>query len=114
MIPIVPTNTSPAKAYGDTTNSNLIGGGNNSNLTNILSDFEIAITETNQYRPIIEYNPGAEYRLINMNSSMNLNKLDISVFWKTHYGEFVPFKLQPRCAARVKIMFRHKAFNMTS
>ena len=110
MLPVVSTNIGPPLVYDDTSNSNLTSSGNNSNLTNIISDFEIPVSETNQYRPIIVYNPSAEYRLIDMNSSLNLNKIDISVFWKTHYGDFIPLRLQPGCAAHIKLLFRHKTF----
>ena len=92
MIPVVPTNTSPAKTYSDVWSTNLISTGNNSNLTNIITDFEIPISETNQYRPVIFYNPTAEYRLVDMHSTLNLNRVDITVFWKTHFGEFIPLR----------------------
>ena len=110
MLPIFPTNTSLPLTYRDTTNENLSSNGNNSNLTNIVSDFEIPVSETNQYRPVIVYNPSAEYRLMDMNASLNLNKIDISVFWKTQYGEYIPLRLQPGCAAHIKIRFRHTTF----
>ena len=110
MLPIISTNTSVPITYGETSSNNLASNGNNSNLTNIVSDFEIAVSDTNQYRPVIVYNPSAEYRLMDMNSSMNLNKIDISVFWKTQYGDYIPLRLQPGCAAHIKIMFRHKTF----
>ena len=113
MLPVLPTQTSPPKNLG--TNSNfLTGGGNNSNLTNILSDFSIAIDTNNQYRPAVEYNPGAEYRLLDMNSGMNLNRVDIVVYWKDHFGNLHPFQLQPGCSAHVKILFRRKDFNITN
>ena len=110
VLPIVSTNTSPPLTYEDTSNNNLSSTGNNSNLTNIISDFEIPVSDTNQYRPIIVYNPSAEYRLIDMHTSMNLNRVDISVFWKTHFGEYIPLRLQPGCAAHIKLLFRHKTF----
>ena len=87
-----------------------MSSGNNSNLTNILTDFEISVTETNQYRPFISYTPQREYRLIDMNSITNLNKIDLLAFWKTHYGELIPLKLPPGCAAHMKILFRHRRF----
>ena len=43
MLPVVSTNTSPPLTYDDTTNNNLTSSGNNSNLSNIISDFEIPI-----------------------------------------------------------------------
>ena len=110
MLPIVSTNTSLPITYGGLSNDNLASNGNNSNLTNIISDFEIAVTETNQYRPIIIYNPSSEYRLLDMHSSLNLNRIDISVFWKTQFGDLVPLRLQPGCAAHIKLMFRHRTF----
>ena len=91
--------------------SNFTSSGNNSNLTNIDTDFEIPMLETNQYRLVIYYNPTSEYRLVDMRSIINVNVLDITAFWKTHYGEYIPLKLQPRCAAHIKLLFRHRKFN---
>jgi hypothetical protein len=113
LLPIVPTQTSAPKDIGNQSN-NLISGGNNSNLLPILSDFSIAVDSNNQYRPMVEYNPGAEYRLIDMNSTTNLNRLDIIVYWKDRSGGLHPFQLQPGCAASVKIMFRRKDFSVVS
>ena len=110
MLPIISTNTSIPITYGETQVDSLASNGNNSNLTNIVSDFEIPVSETNQYRPVIVYNPSAEYRLMDMNASINLNKIDISVFWKTQYGEYIPLRLQQGCATHIKIRFRHKTF----
>ena len=111
MLPIIPTQTSAPKNIG-LQSTNLISGGNNSNLLPVLSDFAIAVDATNQYRPMVEYNPGAEYRLIDMNSTTNLNRLDIIVYWKDRWGGVYPFQLQPGCAASVKIMFRRKDFSV--
>lgn len=111
LLPIVPTQTSAPKDIGNK-NSSLVSGGNNSNLLPVLSDFSIAVDGSNQYRPMVEYNPGAEYRLIDMNSTANLNRIDIIVYWKDRSGGLHPFQLQPGCAASVKIMFRRKDFNV--
>ena len=85
MLPIIPTQTSVPKNLGSQS-ANLVSGGNNSNLLPILSDFAIAVDATNQYRPMVEYNPSAEYRLIGMNSTTNLNRIDIIVYWKDRWG----------------------------
>jgi hypothetical protein len=111
LLPIVPTQTSAPKDIGSKSYS-LVSGGNNSNLLPVLSDFSIAVDGSNQYRPMVEYNPGAEYRLIDMNSTTNLNRIDIIVYWKDRSGGLHPFQLQPGCAASVKIMFRRKDFNV--
>jgi hypothetical protein len=113
LLPIIPTQTSAPKDIGSQSN-NLTSGGNNSNLLPILSDFSIAVDGNNQYRPMVEYNPGAEYRLIDMNSTTNLNRLDIIVYWKDRFGGLHPFQLQPGCAASVKLMFRRKDFSVVS
>jgi hypothetical protein len=109
LLPIVPTQTSAPKDLGG---NNLVSGGNNSNLLPTLSDFSIAVDANNQYRPMVEYNPGAEYRLIDMNSTMNMNRIDIIVYWKGRDGVLHPFQLQPGCSASVKLMFRRKDFNV--
>ena len=111
LLPIFATNTSPATSFSINSQNNFTSGGNNSNLTNIITDFEIPMSETNQYRPVIYYNPSSVYRLVDMRSIINMNKLDIAVFWKTQYGEYIPLKLQPGCAAHIKLMFRHRKFN---
>ena len=109
LIPIVSTNTSPPMLY-DSKSTNLTSSGANNKLTNILTDFEVPITETNQYRPAINFTPPGEFRLVDTHAVHNLNKLDIIVFWKSHYGNLIPLRLQPGCAAHIKIMFRHKKF----
>ena len=63
---------------------------------------------------MVVYNPSAEYRLIDMNSCMNLNRVDIIVYWKDNSGNLHPFELNPGNAASAKIMFRRKDFNTTA
>ena len=110
-LPVLPTQTSAPKDIGTTSNY-LTGGGNNSNLTNILSDFSIPVTPTNQYRPVIDYSPSSEYRLLDMNSCMNLSRVDVLVYWKDHFGVLHPMRLRPGCSAHVKLLFRRKDFDV--
>jgi hypothetical protein len=49
-----------------------------------------------------------------MNSSMNLNRVYIIVYWKDKFGNIHPFELNPGKAASVNIMFRRKDFNTTT
>jgi hypothetical protein len=109
MLPICPSQTSTPTIVSNQSD-NLSSTGDNANLTSILSDFEIAISAENQYRPYILYAPTSEYRLVDMFSGTNLNRINISVFWKTHFGDLVPFKIPPGCAAHIKLMFRRKDF----
>ncbi len=46
-----------------------------------------------------------------MRSSMNLNRIDLIVYWKDTFGNIHPFELRPGCSANVKILFRRKDFN---
>jgi hypothetical protein len=111
LLPVVPTQTAKPNVISNQTN-NFSSGGDNSNLTNILSDFEIAVDASNQYRPFILYAPGAEYRLIDLFSGNDLNRLNIQVFWKDHFGNLNPLFVPPGCAARMKLMFRRKDFSV--
>ena len=109
MLPSMPTQTSKATIISNQ-NDNLVSSGNNNNLTNVLSDFEIAIEGTNQYRPIILYAPQSEYLLVDLFSGANLNKINIQVFWKDHFGNLNPFFIEPGASAHMKLLFRRKDF----
>ena len=111
LLPVVPTQTSVPRDVGGQHNY-LSSNDNNSNLLPILSDFSVAVDATNQYRPMVEYNPGAEYRLLDLTSTANLNRIDIIVYWKDRSGGLHPFLLQPGCAASVKLMFRRQDFDV--
>ena len=112
-IPVHPTQTSMPKDVGNI-NNNFTDSGNNSNLLSTISDFSKAVDGNNQYRPMVVYNPAAEYRLIDMHSGMNLNRVDIVVHWKDTFGNIHPFELHPGCAANVKLMFRRQDSHTTS
>ena len=107
-LPIHPTLTSPPQVYNNTSNG--MQGSGSTNLSNTLTDFEIAISNTNQYRPEISYAPQGEYRLIDMFSNSNLYRIDLNVYWKDKYGNLKPLRLQPGCSASVKLLFRNKGF----
>jgi len=53
----------------------------------------------------------SEYRLIDMYSMPNLNRIDISVLWQSVYGDLIPLHLQPGCNASLKVLFRHRRFS---
>ena len=63
---------------------------------------------------MVVYNPAAEYRIIDMHSCMNLNRVDIVVYWKDTFGNIRPFELHPGCAANAKLMFKRKDFNTSN
>ena len=109
ILPIQPTQSSKPTVISNQ-KDNLVSSGNNNNLTNVLSDFEIAIQDTNQYRPVILYAPQSEYRLVDLFSGTNLNRINVQVFWKDHFGNLNPFMIEPGAAAHMKLMFRRKDY----
>ena len=103
LLSIVPTQTSATRKLGP---HSLVSGGNNSNLLSTLSDFGIAVDANKDYRPSIIHNPGAVYRLMGMNSVMNLNGVDLTVFWKGVLGNTHPLELLAGCSTHVELMPR--------
>ncbi|MFM7988328.1 MAG: hypothetical protein ACKPKO_54355, partial [Candidatus Fonsibacter sp.] len=91
LLPIQSKQTSLPKDVGKN-NNNFTGIGNNSNLLSTITDLTIAADGNNQYRPMAVSNPSAEYRLIDMHSAMNLNRIDIIVYWKDTFGNIHPFE----------------------
>jgi hypothetical protein len=109
MLPVIPSLTSVPKVFNAP--SGLFNVGNNSNLTPVLTDFQVPISATNTYRPSVEYTPSSEYRLADLYGTSPLSALEMSVFWKDVYGGLHPFFLGAGCSANIKIMFRRKDFN---
>ena len=109
LLPITNTQTSVPKIFST-------GGSNSSsygqpNIVPIISDFDISVTATNQYRGSLDYAPSAEYRFIDLNNQYNINKIDLNCFWKDHYGNYHTLYLYSGCSAHVKLLFRAKSFN---
>jgi len=111
LLPVKSTNTSPPKVFNDSSvgSTSLISSGS-PNLANIITDFVVPISGTNQYRPDMLFKVESEYRLVDMYSMPNLNRIDISVWWQSVYGDLIPLHLQPGCNATLKILFRHRRF----
>jgi hypothetical protein len=107
-LPIVPSQTSPAKLFNSASNGLTSSG--TANITNIITDFEIPVSAANQYRSEISYVPQGEYRLIDMYSNQDIFKIDLNCYWKNKFGDLIPLLLEPGCSASVKILFRSKHF----
>lgn len=108
LLPIEPMLTQPPKGLGDTSLSGSNSG--DPGITNILTDFEVAVTPTNNYNGEIAYLPSSEYRWVDMTQGVNLNKLDLAAYWKDKYGNSYPIYLPVNCAADIKLLFRSKRF----
>jgi hypothetical protein len=108
LLPIEPLLTQPPKIFDD---PNLTGGNSGApGITNILTDFQITVTPTNNYNGEISYLPTSEYRWIDLTQGVNLNKLDLSAFWKDKFGNAYPIFLPVNCSANIKLLFRRRDY----
>ena len=108
LLPIEPLLTTPPKVLTDSTLSGANSG--DPGITNILTDFQLTVTPSNNYNGEIAYIPTAEYRWIDMTQGVNLNKLDLSAFWKDKFGNSNPIYLPVNCSANNKLLFRSKQY----
>ena len=112
LLPIEPLLTTPPKVLTDSTLTGANAG--EPGITNILTDFQIAVTPQNNYNGEVSYIPSAEYRWIDLTQGVNLNKLDISAFWKDRNGNSYPIYLPVGCSANIKLLFRNRKYNLGS
>lgn len=108
QLPIQPTLSQPPKVYNDTNLSASTDGA--PDISNILTDFQVSVTATNNYNGEIIYLPESEYRLIDLNQGFNLNKIDLYCYWKDKYNNSNQMYLPVGCCANIKLLFRHKRF----
>jgi len=108
LIPIVPEQQSKPLIF----NSDVLFGedGNNSAIGNVLTDLQVYLTKGNEYKPLVQYTPRAEYRMIDLQGSQPVQAIQISCFWKDRFGNLHPFTLASGCNASMKILFRKKTY----
>ena len=97
---------------GSELNQSLVSSENNANMVNVLTDFQVQLSNTNLYNPVVYYtatNP--EERMIDLRTTQPMNTVDIKVYWRTPFNDLVPLYLHSNCSASIKILFRHKRFN---
>lgn len=107
-LPIIPQQSSTPKVI--TSDNKVITGNGLPNIANVLTDFQLPLSATNHYKPVISYAPAGEYRLIDMYGNTDLRRIDLQVFWKDKKGVMHPLLLYPGCFASVKMLFRSKHF----
>jgi len=110
LIPVVPSLVSAPLVFSG--NGNVNNTANNDNINPILTDFETEVTGTTGFKPLIHYIPSAEYRLKDLYGNTPLSSVQMRVFWRTQYGNLVPFKLASGCSANVKLLFRRKEYDV--
>jgi len=114
MIPIHYSMSNPPQVYGSSPfDTTFLGaGGNNSDISTMVSDIQIPLTSGNEYKPTITYTPSGEYRLIDLLGNAPINEMGFAISYKTKFGQIIPFALAPQCGANLKILFRRKRFNL--
>lgn len=110
ILPINNSNIGLPKIFNN--QGQLISTGNNSNISPIISDFQIEFNALNTYRNEIQYTPFSEYRLIDMFGGVPISNIQIGVLWKDIYGNFRNFYLNSGCSANMKLMFRRRDYFM--
>lgn len=114
LLPVVTSYATQPIQYNNPTVLTNTSAGNNSGITNMLSDIQVGLTSGTEYKPQVLYVPQNEYRFIDLNGVTNVTQASFSVFWKTKYGQTIAFKLGAQCGANIKILFRRKRFNLAN
>jgi hypothetical protein len=109
LLPIIPEMTAAPIEF--TGANGFISSGNNANLTNALTDFEVAVGETELYLPQVTYVPQGEYRLVDLFGTNPVSSINIVVYWKDRFGGLVPVTLASGGSANFKLMFRRRDYN---
>ena len=102
-LPINPNLVSTPLIYNN--NRQIQFKGANSAIANIITDLT---ADDGQYRPYLVYLPQAQYRLISLHGNRPLYNLDLSIFYRTKYGELIPFQLASGSTMTIKMAFLKK------
>jgi len=103
-LPIVPNLVSTPLVYND---SQIISkGGVDAAFVNVITD--LASTDGN-YRPYLVYLPSAQYRYITLRGNQPLYNLDLTIFYRTKYGDLIPFTLASGASVTIKLAFIKKS-----
>lgn len=108
LFPVVPAESTPPLTFGAI--KKLDDSGVRRDLDPIITDFIVAVSQDNQYSPLITYEPSAEYRLIDLIGNSGLKKIEISIFWVDKFGGRHPFQIEAGAWGTIKMLFRRKDF----
>jgi hypothetical protein len=109
LMPVVPELTAAPAIFSG--GSGFSSSGNNSNLTNILTDLEVPLTHGWETKPTVNYVSSSEYRLTDLFGINPVSSINVTVFWKNRFGSLFPLTLASGGSANIKIMFRRKDYN---
>lgn len=109
LIPVSMTNISQPLIYGDNYQSNI--SSSNAITSNIITDFEFALTTGLEYQSILYYQPTSELRLFNLISNTPLANININVYFKNKFGQLIPLYIPSGGSCTLKLLFRKCSFN---
>jgi hypothetical protein len=80
------------------------------NQLSIITDLDMseAINTNGSARQIVTYTPTAEYRLIDINSTKPIKRIDIKIWWVNRFGYLIPLYLGYFNIASLKLVFIKK------
>ena len=103
-LPIVPNLVSTPLIYKDGVQVSKTGV--DAAFANIITDLA---SEDGNYRPYLVYLPTAQYRYITLRGNQPLYNLDLTIFYRTKFGELIPFLLSSGASVTIKIAFIKKS-----
>lgn len=103
-LPINPNLVSSPLIFNN--NHQITIAGANSAIANIITDLT---ADDGNYRPYLVYLPDAEYRLITLSGNRPLYNLDLTIFYRTKFGELIPFQLASGSTMTIKLAFIKKS-----
>jgi hypothetical protein len=80
------------------------------NLTErIITDISLPLDYPHQYRELLNYTPGGEYRMISMMGYQPITKIDISVWYRMKMtNQLIPMIMPNQSTVSCKLMFRRR------
>lgn len=83
--------------------------GSNSSSKPIISDFVPQLTTAGDSRSIAYYNPIAQYRLVDMNQDIPIQKIDLKIYWEDKDNNIYPLRIGKYNQASIKLGFFKKS-----
>lgn len=92
-------------------NSNVVNlSSNNDNVGQaVIMDLEVTQENGKEYKSSIYYSPSSQYRLVDCTGNSDLTQIEISIYWKSKFGELYPMYLFSGGSCDIKLLFIHKS-----
>lgn len=85
-----------------------------SNSFPILTDFNPLLQYAGDQRSVLQYYPQGPYRLINLNSSIGLRKIDVKLYWQDQKNNLYPIFIPVEGSINIKLLFIKKSMYKNS